>query len=408
MKLIPSLPIGSILKRLKFRKSSAEQFKESQEASLEEESKIKKLIPKPSIGGIMNRLKSKIPLLKQKPEPETLQPTPSPQAEPTPSPQAEPTPSPQAEPTPSPQAEPTPSPQRPPTGQAPPPPAAYEPMPEPMSEEGSRIAKLIPKPSIGGIMNRLKFKRPSFGKKSASELFEPQAEAKPKKRFGITKKRVVIIVPILILVAVVATGQTPFDINTQGIIGSITQPSQSSSSQTQIANQDLINRIDQLEAEIGFVLDGDFSGAQGPEGKTGLQGLRGVPGPTGEVAPIPIMLSSGLLSGIPHDVFVGQGIASYNYLIARVLIPYGGTIKDLHVVASDVPGIGINVVFVKNGFETTLFCELDSLKSSCSDTKSFVDVEAGDTVAVKIRKSLPLEVPNFSIQASVILKQPGS
>jgi len=27
---------------------------------------------------------------------------------------------------------------------------------------------------------------------------------------------------------------------------------------------------------------------------------------------------------------------------------------------------------------------------------------------VKIKKSLPLEVPNFSIQASVILKQPGS
>ena len=309
MKLIPNLPIGSILKRLKFRKSSAEQFEGSQEASLKEESKIK---------------------------------------------------------------------------------------------------KLIPKPSIGGIMNRLKFKKPSFGKKSASELFEPQAEAQPKKRFGITKKRLIIIVPILILVAVVATGQTPFGINTQGIIGGITQPSQSSSSQMQIANQDLINRIDQLEAEIGFVLDGDFSGAQGLQGETGSQGLRGIPGPTGEVAPIPIMLSSGLLSGIPHDVFVGQGIASSNYLIARVLIPYGGTIKDLHVVASDVPGIGINVVFVKNGFETTLFCELDSLTSSCSDTKSFVNVEPGDTVAVKIKKSLPLEVPNFSIQASVILKQPGS
>ncbi len=404
MKLIPNLPIGSILKRLKFRKSSAEQFEGSQEASLKEESKIKKLIPKPSIGGIMNRLKSKIPLLKQKPEPET--PPQRPPSQPTTPPQrppSQPTTPPQRPPS-----QPTTPPQRPPTGQAPPPPAAYEPMPEPMSEEGSRIAKLIPKPSIGGIMNRLKFKKPSFGKKSASELFEPQAEAQPKKRFGITKKRLVIIVPILILVAVVATGQTPFGINTQGIIDSITQPSQSSSIQMQIANQDLINRIGQLEAEIGFVLDGDFSGAQGPEGKTGLQGLRGMPGPTGDVAPIPIMLSSGPLVGIPHDVFVGQGVTSSNYLAARVLLPYGGTIKDLHVVASDVPGIGINVVFVKNGFETTLFCELDSLTSSCSDTKSFVNVEPGDTVAVKIKKSLPLEVPNFSIQASVILKQPGS
>ena len=174
MKLIPNLPIGSILKRLKFRKPSAEQSVGSQEASLEEESKIKKLIPKPSIGGIVNRLKSKIPLLKQKPEPETPSQRPPPQ--PTTPPQRPP-------------PQPATPPQRPPTGQAPPPPAAYEAMPEPMSEEGSRIAKLIPKPSIGGIVNRLKFKRPSFGKKSASELFEPQAEAQPKKRFGITKKK---------------------------------------------------------------------------------------------------------------------------------------------------------------------------------------------------------------------------
>ena len=88
-------------------------------------------------------------------------------------------------------------------------------------------------------------------------------------------------------------------------------------------------------------------------------------------------------------------------------LPFSGIVKNLHVITSTAPGVSLDVIFVKNGFETPLSCRLNVL-DSCSNNQSFVKIKAGDTFAIKLVKFASTDVPHFSIQASMVLETPSS
>jgi hypothetical protein len=80
--------------------------------------------------------------------------------------------------------------------------------------------------------------------------------------------------------------------------------------------------------------------------------------------------------------------------IINMVIPFSGTIKNMHVYHNTPAGNGSNIVYtlVKNGTPASLTVTIPSTTQTASDTSNSVSVVAGDRLAVQVTKAVGIGV----------------
>jgi hypothetical protein len=144
------------------------------------------------------------------------------------------------------------------------------------------------------------------------------------------------------------------------------------------------------------------AGPPGPPGPTGPQGPTGPVGPTGPAGPAGPQgppgtpglsflagSSGGALStgnnGAGCGGFIGVGSCSATKAPVEQVVPVSGTLRNLYVHLSAAPGVGVHErwAIIVNNAGTFLFCDIDGLATSCSNTTISFPLTAGDTVTLE-------------------------
>ena len=214
-------------------------------------------------------------------------------------------------------------------------------------------------------------------------------------------KKIIIIVPIIVIVGLVASGIIPIN------LGEV--------SSGEMDDFDFVNdRLIFLEEQVDFILDqGIGQGAVGTQGPTGPQGRQGIQGITGEqgrdgVGGIPLLFSSGSTkTQLIRPLYIGIGGGSEEYNLIKMITPADGTITNLHVFSSEPSFKDLNnnvyATLILNGEETELECTLE--ESKCSNTTTTIRIKSGDMFSIKIDKTEQILFGElFRIQASMMIE----
>jgi len=222
-----------------------------------------------------------------------------------------------------------------------------------------------------------------YRKQEIGEVVNPFLEKK-----GIMSKlpikKLIIIIPIIVIVGLVASGIIP--INLGGI------------SSGEIDDFDFVNdRLIFVEEQVDFILEQGIGkgelGTQGPTGPQGRQGIQGITGEQGRdgVGGIPLLFSSGSTkTQLIRPLYIGIGGGSEDYDLIKMITPADGTITNLHVYSSEpsFKDLSNNVyaTLILNGEETELECTLK--ESKCSNTTTALRIKSGDMFAIRIDKTI--------------------
>jgi hypothetical protein len=80
--------------------------------------------------------------------------------------------------------------------------------------------------------------------------------------------------------------------------------------------------------------------------------------------------------------FIGVGSCAATKALVEQVVPVSGTLRNLYVHLSAAPGAGVHErwAIIVNNAGTFLFCDIDNLATSCSNTSIRFPLAAGDTV----------------------------
>jgi hypothetical protein len=83
--------------------------------------------------------------------------------------------------------------------------------------------------------------------------------------------------------------------------------------------------------------------------------------------------------------FIGVGSCSATQAPVEQVVPVSGTLRNLYVHLSAAPGVGVHETWaiIVNNAGTFLFCDIDNLATSCSNTTISFPLSAGDTVTLE-------------------------
>ena len=82
--------------------------------------------------------------------------------------------------------------------------------------------------------------------------------------------------------------------------------------------------------------------------------------------------------------------ATASTTIIDMVIPFAGTIRNMHVYHNGTAGNGNNIVYtlLQNAAPTTLTVTIPSTTQTASDTSNSVSVSAGDRLALQVTKAV--------------------
>jgi len=273
---------------------------------------------------------------------------------------------------------------------------------------GDIIRKIIPKKKskdespTENITQATQVQETQVQETQVQEVQNPFLEKKGKLS-NLPIKKIIIIVPIVVIVGLLVSGIIPINLG--------------SAPQEKLDDFEFLNdRLTFVEDQIDFILTqgvgtelGDV-GKQGPSGPQGKQGVAGITGTDGKdgVGGIPIMLSSaGTKTQLSQPLYIGVGGGSEDYELIKMVSPTDGIIKNLHILTSEgtYNDVNDNVrgMLILNGEETELYCHV--LKNKCSNTESIIVIKAGDALAIRIDKNEQILFGELlRVQASVIME----